>query len=245
MNSLSVSIDLRLRAKEAKEASREGNIIIVIDVLRCCSTIVTALANGAAGVIPVASLSEARKLHRINPEYVLAGERGGIKPKDFDVGNSPRAFQSERFKDKYIILTTTDGTKAITLAKKAKTFIGSFLNVGKVAETVFKVANEEGRGVTVVLSGKKGRFSLEDFLCAGAIIEAMPREALKLSDLAQASLLAFRSVANKLDEVVRETEHGQYLRSLGFEADVEFCVQVNRFEVVPFLKGDVIVRQNF
>ncbi|MBS7654517.1 2-phosphosulfolactate phosphatase, partial [Candidatus Bathyarchaeota archaeon] len=111
---MSIKVNIEFLAKDSEKAAKRGDLIIIIDALRCCSSIVTALANGAEAIIPVKTLREAYRIHARNPKYLLAGERGGLKPRGFDLGNSPLEYTSERVHGKIILLTTTSGTTAIT-----------------------------------------------------------------------------------------------------------------------------------
>jgi len=238
-------VNLEFVARDAVKAVQRGDVIIVIDVLRCSSIIITALANGAKGIIPVETIREAWAYREGHPEFLLAGERRGLKPKGFDLGNSPFNFSSETVKGKQIILTTTSGTKAISSAKKGrKLLIGAFLNVKAVAEAALKTAEKEKAGIFIVLSGTMGRFSLEDFLCAGAIIESLSTKKVELSDAALAALLAFQQARDSLSAVIQRGSHAQYLESIGFKEDVHFCSRMNVFRVVPVLEGETIVPLN-
>jgi 2-phosphosulfolactate phosphatase len=232
-------------AKDAVKAVQRGDIIIVIDVLRCSSIIITALANGAKSIIPVKTIKEAWEYRKDHYEFLLAGERKGLKPKRFDLGNSPFNVSSETVKGKHIILTTTSGTKAISSAKKGKkVLIGAFLNVEAVAEAALKIAEKAKAAISLALSGKMGHFSLEDFLCAGAIIDSLSTKKVELSDAAFAALLAFQQAYGSLSSVVQRGSHAQYLESIGFKEDVRFCSRMNVFKVVPVLKGETIVPLN-
>jgi 2-phosphosulfolactate phosphatase len=91
-----------------------------------------------------------------------------------------------------------------------------------------------------VLSGRKGHFSLEDFICAGAIIDSLSLEDVELSDFATASLLAFKQARNRLFRIVMSGEHARHLVQLGFEKDVEFSCQLNLFKIVPIYRNGVI-----
>ncbi len=237
-----ISINLELVAEDAIKAVQRGDVIIVIDVLRCSSTIITALSNGAKGVIPTKTLQEARRRHRENPGSLLAGERRGFKPKGFNLGNSPLQFTPEKVKNKLIILTTTSGAKAISLAKNGRwVFIGALLNVEAVAKEALKTAERERRGISLLLAGKEGGFSLEDFICAGAVIESLPKKNVELSDAALAAVLVFRQAQESLSSLIRQGSHAQYLKSIGLEEDIKFCSQINIFSTVPVLKDGVIV----
>lgn len=167
-------------------------IVVVIDVLRATSTIVTALANGAKAVVPMLTPDEARSLAQ--PDDLLAGERGSLPLPGFALGNSPLEFTAERVAGKRIILTTTNGTRALLAAKGARrVLLASLLNMGAVADELKKdlarsaafkgeafpvqgdnPAREDIPGkVTFLCSGTRGRFSLEDTLCAGGIISRL------------------------------------------------------------------------
>ncbi|MDH5596295.1 MAG: 2-phosphosulfolactate phosphatase, partial [Candidatus Bathyarchaeota archaeon] len=125
-----LSLNLELSAKDTLKAVSRKDVLVVIDVLRCCSTIVMALANGAKEVIPTKTIREAQALHKKHPEFLLAGERKGLKPIGFNLGNSPLEFSSNIVKEKHVVLTTTSGTKAICSSKKARwVLIGAFFNV--------------------------------------------------------------------------------------------------------------------
>jgi len=239
---LKTPLNLEFIAKDTVKAVERRDVIVIIDALRCCSTIVTALTNGAACVIPVITIPEARMLKKKNPGFITAGERKGIKPKGFTLGNSPLEFSSENVKGRVVILTTTSGTKAISLSKKGEwVLIGAFLNAKAVAEASLKIAEKEETGISLVLAGKEGQFSLEDFLCAGAIAEGFPAEKVELDDAVRAALLGFEGARRSLKKVIQQGSHAQYLEKKGFENDVEFCSKMNIFAVVPFLKEEKIV----
>lgn len=231
--------------EDVVKAVQRKDVIIVIDVLRCCSTIVTALANGARGVIPTKTVKEARAIHEMRPEFILAGERKELKPKGFDLGNSPLEFSPNKVRGKHIILTTTSGTKAIVLSKSARcVLIGALLNVEAVAKLALKICEEEGTGISIVLLGRKGRFHLEDFICAGAIVESLSVDKVERSDAAVTASLVFQQVRNSLSRFIQGARHAQYLESIGLKDDVEFCSQMNVFRTVPFLNGDTVVPLN-
>ena len=151
-------VSLEFSAKDALKAVQRGDAVIVIDVLRCYSTIVTALAKGAEGVIPTKTVNEARGLHKKHSELILAGEKGGIKPRGFDLGNSPLEFSPQAIGGKRIIFTTTSGTKAIVLSQKTRwVLIGALLNAEAVAKAALKIAEKEKVGISLVLSGREGK----------------------------------------------------------------------------------------
>lgn len=241
---MAIDINVEFLARDAVKAVKRGDLIIIVDVLRCSSTIVTALANGAKAVIPVKTLGEARGKRLENPHYVLAGERGGLKPRGFDLGNSPLEYTRERVFGRIIVLTTTSGTRALIYSRGARwILVGSFLNARAVAERAIQIANNEGVGVSIIQSGVNGRFSLEDFICTGAIISRFPEKFIRLSDSAQAALLAFRHIENNLCASLMKSASSARLIELGFSKDIEFSCQMDYFRVVPVYNGEIIIQK--
>ena len=244
-STLKVSTNLVSTAKDISKAIQRGDLIIVIDVLRCCSTIVTALANAAEGVIPTRTVKEAQVLHKKHPEFILAGERKGIKLKGFDLGNSPLEFSPQKVKGKRIILTTTSGTKALISSKKAKyVFTAAFLNAEATANAALKIAGLKEIGISIISAGMDDRFSLEDFICAGAIAKSLPADNIEHSDSVLAALLAFQRARQSLERAIQSGRHAQYLISQGFQGDVKFCSRLDVFNLVPFLNGETVVPLN-
>jgi 2-phosphosulfolactate phosphatase len=231
-------VDLELRASDAEEAVDRGDLIIAIDALRSGTSIVNALANGATAVIPVVTLREAYALQSKHPKYLLAGERGGQKPERFDLGNSPLEFVPEKVKGKKVVMTTTSGTAALARSRRARwVLVGAFLNATAVAKKAEEIATKERVGISFVLAGEKGKFSLEDLLCAGAISDGFRLGEISFSDKVQAALLAFRQAESNLIGSVMKAEHAKHLVKLGFKEDISFCCKLNVLEAVPIYKG--------
>ncbi len=239
---MNIPTNLGFTTKDIANAVQRKDIIIIIDVLRCCSTIITALENAADGVIPTRTLRYARALRQKHPEFLLAGERKGIKPKEFDLGNSPLEFSSPKVRGKSIILTTTSGAKAIISSKDAEyVFIGALLNAKAVAKVSLTIAEQEKTGISLISAGTNSQFSLEDFTGAGAIAQGFPADKVEHSDAVSGALLAFQRAHGSLTRVIQSGSHARRLESLGFEEDVKFCCRLNVFEIVPFFKGGTIV----
>jgi 2-phosphosulfolactate phosphatase len=239
-----IQADLELRARDAGKAVGRGDLIIVIDALRSGTSILNALTNGAEAVIPAVTLKEAYKLRSQHPEYLLAGERGGHKPTGFDLGNSPLEFTSERVKGKSLVMTTTSGTAALNRSQAARwVLVGAFLNARAVAGEAEEIAVREGIGVSFVLAGEKGKFSLEDFLCAGAIAKGFAAGRVYFSDKVQAALLAFRQAETDLAGSVMKAEHAKHLVKLGFREDIDFSCRLNVLRTVPIYRNGKITLQ--
>ncbi len=206
-------------------------LVVLVDILRATSTIVAALAEEATLVKPVASVDEA--LLYKEKGFLVAGERGGLPPEGFDLGNSPReAYRMVRAK---VVLTTTNGTRALGFVKRAKAVCaGSFLNISAVSK--FAQRFDE---VLILCAGTEGELALEDFLFAGKL-------ALKLESYTSANDAAIvaRKYADNVKEVSREifsSHHARNLIRLGFKEDVSFCTQEDLYQVVPILTQEGFV----
>ena len=236
-----LALNIELTAKNTDRAVERGDLIIVIDVLRSGTSVINALANGVKAIIPTKTLKEAYELKRQHPDYVLAGERRGNKPKGFSFGNSPLEFTSERVHGKNLILTTTSGTIALTRSRSAElVFVGTFLNAGAMAKKAAETAEKKHVNVSFVLAGDKGQFSFEDFVCAGAIAERFSKGEVCFSDKALAARLAFKQTKNDLCKKIMEAEHAKHLIKLGFRRDIEFACQLDVYNLVPIYRNGKI-----
>ena len=243
-----VRVYLELTGKGASRAAKRGDVTVIVDVLRSSSTIITALSNGAREIIPARTLKEAVQLYEKHPEALLAGERNAVKPPTFDMGNSPLEYTWGRVLGRTIILTTTDGTKAIKLAGKdaRAVLIGAFLNASSVAHVSYDLALKTESDISLVAVGKKGNFALEDFLGAGFIIRRLPNvqkiiDGALMDDAALWAYYSAGAVEKNLRKVIYQGEHAKKLRVLGFYKDVEFCLRVDVFSSVPILEKSILV----
>lgn len=224
-----MKVDLLFTWKELKDAELKGKVAVVIDVLRATSVMVTALANGARAIYPVAEVEEARAFKARHPEVLLGGERGAERITGFDLSNSPLEYGKERVKDKELVLTTSNGTRAITGAEGAdRVLLGCLLNATAVAEA----AMEEGRDLVLVNAGTDGAFSMDDYLTAGAILERLLScGPVTLSDAAQGALLLYWSGA--VEDLLKDSLHFQRLQSLGLTQDLRYCLTEDLLDLVP------------
>ena len=199
-----------------------GRRCAVIDQLRATSTIVTALAHGAAAIFAVGSVDDARRLKRAKPEALLAGERGGLPLEGFDLGNSPRAFTPQAVGNREIILTTTNGTGALGACRGAESIVAvSLLNLA-VAVDLLKTGSHP---VTILCAGTGRDFSMEDAIVAGAIAEEIAP--------GHPSAAIYRAVRNDLPGALRRTVNGRRLVALGLGDDISWSGQRDRFAVIP------------
>ncbi|MDR2655874.1 MAG: 2-phosphosulfolactate phosphatase [Oscillospiraceae bacterium] len=233
-------LNLIFSADKCEEKHVAGRAAIVIDVLRATSVIISALANGAECVTPCKTVEEARALALSGRSgKILGGERRADKIPGFDCGNSPLEYTRERVGGKEIILTSSNGTKAVKAAAKAdRLYIMALLNHSAVAEKVLS----EGKDAVLVCAGTDGEFSLEDALCASLFINACAREAKNII-LEDAALFAkafgghIINTNNNIYNLLRNSMHVSKLESLGYKADIEFCLKENVFDIIPELHG--------
>jgi len=234
---VAVRVDVEFVARDAARAVKRGDVIVMVDVLRCSSSMVSALANGAEAVVPTETLKEAYGLRELHSDFLLVGERRVRKPSGFDLGNSPLEFVREVVERRTMIMTTTSGTAALVRCRGAEyVLVGGFLNAGAVAEKAAEIVGRNGVNVSFVLAGEKGLFSLEDFLCAGAIASKFLAGRFDFSDKALAAVLSFERVKSALGDYVRKSRHARHLVELGFERDVEFSCKLDHFGVVPVFR---------
>jgi 2-phosphosulfolactate phosphatase len=209
-----------------------NSVAVVIDVIRATSTIATALAQGAAGVVPVAKVEDAFALKAQNPEALLAGERGGVPLEGFDLGNSPEDFLRKRVNNRLVILTTTNGTQALAACTGARAVVAAgLLNLDAVAARL----QELGPPWLVVCAGCNGFFGVDDAIVAGALAEALEQD--------HAFVHLHRSVKKDLPETLLGSEAGRELVRVGLAKDVAYCAEVSRLSVVPMLGEDGVLRR--
>ncbi len=235
------ALDVYSTAHSFQEDETRGKTVVVIDVLRASTTILTALDNGARGVIPVQDMGTASGIAAKldSSTYLLCGERDGRKIDGYDKGNSPFEFDTPTVEGKTVILTTTNGTKAITRAAEAEAVhIACFRNARAVAELIAA----QDREIMIVCAGWKNRLSMEDTLCAGLLVELLHQGNLPAdaSDGAVAAAGLYRTYGNDLLQVVAASNHAQRLVALGNATDIPYCCEVNVSTRVPSLHDGII-----
>ena len=213
-----------------------GKTAVVIDVLRATTTIVEALRCGARTVVPVASVDGARMVAHDRPESILCGERGGLKPDGFVLGNSPLEYHSEVVSGHDCVLTTTNGTRALHMVSEAdEVLVGSIIN----ADAVCSWLRKDQRDVVLVCSGTDGCVSFEDCLGAGVIIDRLGFQA---TDGAVMMLHAMQGAVDRfggLRFAVESSYHAKRLIDLGFGNDVAFACEAAPSSVVPVFDSGI------
>lgn len=225
--------------RSAGRGPSDGQAVVAIDVLRATTSIVCALAHGAREVIPVDNARGARDLARKIDAALLGGEERNHKIRGFDFSNSPQEYDA-RVSGKTIIMCTTNGTRLLASLRNAKpVWCAAFANVSSVVRAI---GAAEISAVTLVCAGQVGELSLEDFACAGAVIDAVSdvRETV-YDDEAIAARELFRSHRRRLVRLMEMSNHGRALNDAGMGPDVAFCARVDRYDVLPVLESGRVV----
>lgn len=216
----------------------EESIVVIIDILRATSAICTAFHHGAAKIIPVATVDEARAL---KAQGMLAGaERDAVKVEGFDFGNSPYDYMGEHVKGQTIALTTTNGTQAIEASRNAyKVVVGAFTNISALCDWLIA----QNRNILLLCSGWKNRFNLEDSLFAGAVThELLKRNAsLRLGDACLALQYLYQMAQNDPLKFLARASHKERLARLNLKEDIRYCLQPDLTVKIPVLQGDALV----
>lgn len=228
-------------------------VCVVFDILRATSTMVTALAHGARSVRPVTDIAEALAWHRTHPDVLLAGEREGLRipaaltgGREFDLGNSPREFTPERVAGKDLVMTTTNGTRALRTCAAAGAFRvlpAAFLNLGAVTRHLERHPPDH---LLLVGSGTLDQTAFEDTLAAGALAHALwPAYGDRAAtDSAHIARHLYQPFISRLPEAARHSRNGRRLLAHSeLHADVAFCFQQDVFPVVLERQPDGAVRK--
>lgn len=233
------------------ERDLSGTTCVVFDVLRATSTIVTALAAGATGVLPVVEISEALEWRRRQPDALLAGERGGRRigaaltgGREFDLGNSPREFTPASVAGRFIVTTTTNGTRALRACAGAEEVaVGSLLNLSATAR---HLGNRQRGKICLVCAGTGEAAALEDALAAGALCERLQstEPATVLCDSAAIAYGAFLQARHDLAAAMNQARNVRHLVSLPeLREDVAFCLRLDALDVVAVSDADQVARR--
>jgi 2-phosphosulfolactate phosphatase len=222
-----------------------GCVAVVVDVLRATTTMVHALAAGCEAVIPCAEIDEALSIASQLPKgtALLAGERHGLPIEGFHLGNSPGQFTPEVCKGKTLVMTTTNGTRAILACREAaRVVVASFVNLSATA----RLLRADGRPVHIVCAGTDGYISFEDNLCAGALSEELWNVyELCGNDEAMIAVTSWYDIDSHdgeeggiLFDYLNRGRGGRRLRELGYSKDIDDAATANRFELTAELRRD-------
>jgi 2-phosphosulfolactate phosphatase len=226
-----------------KSRQLNSTLCVVFDVFRATSSMVTALANGAEAIIPVGEISEALAIKQKTPSVLLAGERDGVRIRaeltggtDFDLGNSPREFTKEKVTGKSIVMTTTNGTRALRSCAHARTvLIGSFLNLQATADFILRASPEN---LLLICSGTYEQTAYEDALGVGALCDLLWNHLDQggVSDSAKMARELYALAKKDVLAAASKSRNGLRLSSIPeLRDDVPFCMQRDIFNFAAAL----------
>jgi 2-phosphosulfolactate phosphatase len=233
-------LDVALTLEEARGIPLGDVTAVVIDVVRASTTIVAALAGGARAVVPVGSPDDARARGLAWPDgpVLVGGERGGSPPPGFDCGNSPAEYTPARVAGRTVVFTTTNGTRALLAVGNARRIaVAGFVNAAAVTRWV----DAERGDVLLVCAGERGRFCLEDAVCAGLLATRLERHCGILSDAARAARTLWHRYADDLEAMLAEAAWAQALVAQGRGGDLPLCVALDAYDVVPVARDGALV----
>jgi len=235
------TLDVFYSLHSFQEDELRNKSVVIIDVLRASTTIVNALNNGAKAIIPVGDMGEASKIAQNvdSDNYLLCGEKDGVKIEGYDLGNSPLEFTNEMVGNKTLIFNTTNGTKAIKKSVgSSNIFIAAFLNVSAVVE----ILKTQKKDIVLFCAGWKGRLAFEDMLLAGNIIHLLTNGTLPedSTDGARVAHGIYSIYGKDIPKVIHKSNHATRLKSIIGTGDIDFCSQIDTTNIVPRLKDGMI-----
>jgi len=217
----------------------KSEIVVVIDVLRATSAICAAFQNGIKSIIPVATIEEAREYQKKG--YLVGAERKGQIVEGFDFGNSPYSYMKDELKGKEVVLSTTNGTKALSIVSDAPiVVVGALNNLDALCEWLAL----QDKNVLCLCSGWQNKFNLEDTICAGAISDKLISTGKFKSDedsSIAAKYLYLSAWKNPLG-YLKSSSHRKRLKNLNLNEDIKYCLTPNKTNVIPILKNGKLVK---
>jgi len=238
-------IDTYFTVPEVDGASLSESTVVVIDVVRATTTIIEALANGARAIFPMESTEDAVRLASSlgREDSLLCGERKGEKIEGFDLGNSPAEFTPEVVEDKKLVMSTTNGTRALSVAQEgARVLPCALTNLAAVAA---ELASTEL--IAVVCAGQEDGFALDDALCAGHLIQRIVEdrddedEELEFNDASRAAR-ALAQARKPTRRFLSLAAGGKAVIDIGLTDDLVICADVDRHDIVVEMHDQTITR---
>jgi len=213
-------------------------LVVVTDILRASSAIVTAFMNGVEKIIPVGSLEEAKSYKDLG--YMVAAERDGIVRDFADFGNSPYNFTAERVRGRQIVYSTTNGTQAINLASSgSQVLIGAYLNISALAKHI----QESGKDLLVLCAGWKNKFNLEDTLFAGALAKRVleDEQFYTICDATHGAMDLFEAAETDMMGYIEKVAQRERLKKNQLDDVIGYCHELDLTRILPVLDGRHLV----
>lgn len=215
-----------------------GKIVVVVDIFRATTTMVTALANRVDSILPLSGLEECRSM--TSKGFIIAGERNGQTAEGFMLGNSPLSYVNEAYANKKIAMTTTNGTLTIEKSKQGSSeiLVGAFINL----QATIDFLRDKDEDILIHCAGWKGKFNLEDSLYAGALVEGLNESHDYDCDGAIATRSLYLQHRNNLNAFLQQASHAKRLQNHNIEADIDFCLTLDKYDIVVKVVDGVLVK---
>jgi 2-phosphosulfolactate phosphatase len=219
-------------------ANIQGRTVFVIDILRATTVMCAALAHGAKALIPVASTEEALRLAQTigSDDVLLAGERNCLRIPGFQLGNSPLEMREPVVRGKTLIVTTSNGTKALLACQgAASVFPAAAANLSLAAERISEAIDRDD-DVLIVCAGRSGTFALDDAYCAGRLIAAAldsRKPHRSLNDAGLATLDIVRRYGDRWERPLSRSRGGRELIKVGLRDDILDASRLDAYPVLP------------
>ncbi len=215
----------------------QGRTVFVIDILRATTAMCAAIAHGARAIIPAASTEEALRLAQTigSDDVLLAGEKNCVRIPGFHLGNSPLEMREPAVRGKTLVVTTTNGTRALLACQGAATvYPVAASNLSLAADRAAEAIERDG-DLLIVCAGRNGAFALDDAYCAGRLIAAAfgsRRPHRALNDAGLASLDLVRRYGDRWERPLTRSRGGRELIRLGFRDDVLDAARLDAYPVL-------------
>jgi 2-phosphosulfolactate phosphatase len=231
------------------DRAREGDVYIVIDLIRATTTMTMMLERGASRVLVASSIEQARLGATLHPGRLLCGERNVQRIAGFDYGNSPSEFARLDLHGREMILTSTNGTRTFHACPPQTTrLVGCFHNAHSVTARALELARQRERDIALVCAGEFGYFALEDAVCAGYLARELLEQsgtAPAVGDRVQGDLKLHGSVlaaialyeAYRPPRILEYSEAALMVIRAGVPEDPPFCLEIDRSTIVPAVVG--------
>lgn len=217
-----------IRRHGLEGAAEASGPTVVIDTFRAFTACAFAIAGGIGRIVLAAELDEARRIAAHLPEAMLGGEEQGIKPDDFDIGNSPGEFRAlGDLGGRTLVHRTSAGTRCARAALDAGASPLWAASLATAGATFRAMAGYEV--VTVVPSGRYGT-------------EQAPEDDA-VADYFDAALAGSLD-RNAIAAAVAATDRAHELAAASWvhPDDLELCLDVDRFDFTMLVarNGDLV-----
>lgn len=233
-----MKLDVIFSSAGVAQADVQGRTVFVIDILRATTAMCAALHHGARAVIPVAATEEALRLAQTigGDAVLLAGEQNCVRIPGFHLGNSPLEMTEAAVRGKTLIMTTTNGTKALLACQGAAAVYLACAGNLSLAGGRARDALEQHRDILIVCAGREGAFAIDDAYCAGRLaVAALGGRKVRrgLNDGALASLDLVRRYGDHWERPLSYSRGGRELIKLGFRDDIADAARLDAYPVLP------------